>query len=41
LAEARAWYERARELGSVSAQGKLEDLKHPLPVPAEPVLAPN
>jgi hypothetical protein len=29
------------ELGSVSAQGKLEDLKHPLPVPAEPVLAPN
>ena len=41
LAEARAWYERAWELGSVSAQEKLEELKHPLPVPVEPVLAPN
>jgi len=41
LAEARAWYERARELGSVYAQEKLEDLKHALPVAAEPVPAPN
>jgi hypothetical protein len=41
LAEARAWYERAREFGSVSAQEKLEDLKHALPVAAEPVPAPN
>jgi hypothetical protein len=41
LAEARAWYERARELGLVSAQEKLEDLKHALPVAAEPVPAPD
>jgi hypothetical protein len=27
-AEARAWYERARDLGSQAAKGKLEELKH-------------
>jgi hypothetical protein len=40
-AEARAWYERALELGSLYAQEKLEDLKRALPVAAEPVPAPN
>ena len=41
LAQARAWYERARELGSQAAQEKLEELKDAPSVAAEPVPAPN
>jgi hypothetical protein len=39
--KARAWYERARELGSQGAQRKLDELKHAASVAAERVPGPN
>ncbi|MGC2410850.1 MAG: hypothetical protein WA441_12855 [Methyloceanibacter sp.] len=41
LAEARAWYVRARELGSAAAQERLEELKHAMSVAAERVHGPD
>lgn len=41
LVKARAWYERARELGSQGAQRKLDELKHAASVAAERVPGPN
>jgi hypothetical protein len=35
LAEARAWYERARKLGSQAAQEKLKELEHAKSVAAK------
>jgi hypothetical protein len=41
VAEARSWYERARELGSQAAQEKLKELEHAKSVAAKRAQGPN